>query len=476
MTMQTSISTRSEKGMALITVLLLLAVVSALTTALAMSGQTEVTMASNEVYYAGARAAAEAGLNRAVEHLNDTPSLNLLAGADGNANATADNGLVPVVGSATYPVTAGSLYSYTVRVLDDDDPTLYATPLSDPQKNVMGEMTTNSANISDNNVLILRATGFGPRNTRVVVQRVLNVTTIPNIVNQVIQFASNPAILVNGDLSISGSMVVGGSQGNVHANGNVSGSGSSYDVHGNLTATGNFSGNVHADGLVAPNMPAINVPEIKASDYRTLADYVLSSTGTIISASTGLPCTSGCPSGWTFSGGAWSASGSMPSSATYYVEGPVSIHGTGNNAMTSLSIIAEGNITLTGNGRFRPENSSGIQFVTNGDFKLGGNVTADEANVDMDGQILVREQMDIFGNSNFQGRVMVENRNGASNAYNALTNPNGRRGADSFSANDLRGNMTVTYNGGLGEIVSTQTIQVNNPPTYTNNVAGWIES
>ena len=66
---ESSHSIRSEKGVALITVLLLLAVVSALTTALAMSGQTEIAMASNEMYYAGARAAAEAGLNRATEHL-----------------------------------------------------------------------------------------------------------------------------------------------------------------------------------------------------------------------------------------------------------------------------------------------------------------------------------------------------------------------------------------------------------------------
>ena len=79
MTIQ-SRSIRSEKGMALVTVLLLLAVVSALTTTLAMSGQTEIAMASNEMYYAGARAAAEAGLNRATEHLNDIPTLNLLAG------------------------------------------------------------------------------------------------------------------------------------------------------------------------------------------------------------------------------------------------------------------------------------------------------------------------------------------------------------------------------------------------------------
>ena len=60
---------RSEKGVALIIVLLLLAVMSGLTTGLTLNGHTEISMASNELYYAGARAAAEAGMNRAVEQI-----------------------------------------------------------------------------------------------------------------------------------------------------------------------------------------------------------------------------------------------------------------------------------------------------------------------------------------------------------------------------------------------------------------------
>jgi type II secretory pathway component PulK len=56
----------SERGIALIVVLLLMAVLSGLATGFAMTGQVEVQMGTNEVYYAGARAAAEAGLNRAI--------------------------------------------------------------------------------------------------------------------------------------------------------------------------------------------------------------------------------------------------------------------------------------------------------------------------------------------------------------------------------------------------------------------------
>lgn len=471
MKIESSNSIRSEKGMALVTVLLLLAVVSALTTALAMSGQTEVAMASNEAYYAGARAAAEAGLNRATEHLNDVATLNLLAGADGNPNNTADNGVVPTIGNG--PFTLANQYTYSLQILDDDDPSLYPTALTAAQLAQMQE--NNDSRVSNNDRLILRAIGMGPRNTRVIVQRVLQSVATNNITTTTTTTISDPAILVNGDLNIEGNMSVSGLEGNIHANGDITGGGNAYTVSGDMTATGNLTGDIHANGLVAPNMPAINVPEIKAADYRSLADFILAANGTIITASTGAPCASGCPTGWTYSGGAWSASGKMPSSATYYVEGPVSVDGTGSSAMTSLSIIAEGNITLTGNGKYRPENNAGIQFVTNGDFRLGGTVDADDT-IDMDGQILVREQLDIYGTSEFQGRVMVENRDSNTNVYDAATNPHGRRGADAINSNNLRGNMTVTYNGGLAEITSVNTITTNGPTTYTNNVAGWIES
>ena len=120
---QRSTSIRSEKGVALVIVMLLLAVISALTTGLAMSGQTEVAaMASNEMYYAGARASAEAGLNRATEHLNDVNTLNLLAGADGLVDAAnpgaavnADNGRVPTIGNGPFTLSNG--FAYTLQIL-----------------------------------------------------------------------------------------------------------------------------------------------------------------------------------------------------------------------------------------------------------------------------------------------------------------------------------------------------------------------
>ncbi|MEO7132584.1 MAG: hypothetical protein ABI024_00030 [Vicinamibacterales bacterium] len=452
---------RSEKGVALIIVLLLLVVMMGLTTGLTLSGQTEIAMASNELSYAGARAAAEAGINRAMEKIMANTTTNLLA-----------TGVVPGIGNG--PFTLGA-YEYSFEILDDDNPALYAAPLSAMQLTQMGEQGNPALN--SNAYLILRATGTGPRGTTLTVSRVLQSVMTPNITTSTATVLSNPAILVNGNLSMDGVNQVLGSQGNVHANGNITKSGSSGRVAGKLTASGTLTaGTFRADGTQGGGFPVIQVPDVKASDYAGLADWILTDTGTILRAGDNVQCgtKSGptCPTGWTHSGGGnWSASGSMPSSATYYVKGSATMNGTGKSTLTAVSVIAEGNITLTGNGQFKPENPSKVQFVTNGDLSMG--VDADDP-LNVDGQILVREQFKIHGNSEFQGRVIVQDKDGATNAYNSSTGQ-GRRGSSMLSSNQMDGTMTVTYNGSLGDIVTTIVTTLAAPPTYTNNFSGWME-
>jgi Tfp pilus assembly protein PilX len=471
-------SIRSEKGMALITVLLLLAVVSALTTTLAMSGQTEIAMASNEMYYAGARAAAEAGLNRATEHLNDIPTLNLLAGADNNPAATADNGRVPTIGNGPFTLTAQ--YTYTLQILDDDDPSLYTTPLSAAQLTQMGEQSpTADPNVSGNDRLILRAVGLGPRNTRVIVQRILESVSVNNTTTTNVPRTSNPALLVDGALSIGGSVDIFGNPakfGSVHANGNIVGNVSGGGgITGDITSTGTIDDRLDPDGMKAGNIAPVQVPEVRAADFKNLADWILKADGTMFNVALNTTCAAACGiSGWSYdsSTGGWNASGGMPTAATYYVEGPVQIHGTGSSGLTSLSVIAEGSISITGNGRFRPANASKIQFVTNGDFK--SNADANDP-TDVDGQIMVREQLKLQGGFDFQGRIVVKNKDSASNVYNATTNPHGRRGANIEDANDVNGTVSIEYNGRLPGIEYVETIVTPLPTTYTNNVSGWME-
>jgi hypothetical protein len=468
---------RSEKGVALIIVLLLLAVMAGLTTGLTLNGQTEIAMAHNELYYAGARAAAEAGLNRATEQILGNITDNLMV-----------TKAVPVIGNGPFDLT--DEYSYSFEILDDDDPQLYnGVALTGPQATVGTQLNAMNENgdpdDDDNFRMIVRATATGPHGTVVTIARILETVAIPDLPTTT---TINPAILVNGDLSVSGNTKVVGSQGNVHANGDIAGSGNAYEVSGNMTATGELTGDIHATGLTAGGMPPIPVPEIKVSDYTGLATHKLTAAGAmLVSNGAGgwvactppakTPTAADCPVGWTYTAGTntWSASGSMPTSgvakSTYWVEGNVAMKGTGKASLTQISILAEGNLSLEGNGQFKPGNNSGIQFVTNGDFTLSGTVDADDT-FDFDGQILVREQMSISGNSEFQGRVMVEDRQHAANAYDAATNPNGNRGANALSSNSLSGNMKVTYNGSLDGIP----VEIpGGPDTYTNTVSGWIE-
>ena len=154
MTTQPLAPVRSEKGVALVIVLLLLAVMMGLTTGMTMSSQTEIAMAANELNYAGARAAAEAGLNRAIEQIIANTATNLLAGVDGLVDAAdpaaavnADNGLVPVIGNG--PFTIGDQYSYTLEILDDDDPSLYPVALSVAQLAQMIENDNRYLSLND---------------------------------------------------------------------------------------------------------------------------------------------------------------------------------------------------------------------------------------------------------------------------------------------------------------------------------------
>ena len=244
-------SPRSERGIALVVVLLLMAVLSGLATGFAMNGHVESSMAHNEVYYAGARAAAEAGMNRAIEAIRVDTATNLLAGVDGlvdpgvavGAGVNADNGKVGflLTGASPYPLDAAGHYTLSIEIFDDDDPRLYTTALTGAQLAAMaiapGPAENGNGFTDTNDQLIIRATGFGPSNTVVTLSRVLlsqeDVVVPPP--------SLNPAILVNGDLDIGGNITIQGLAGSVHANGDLLIGGNSASITKNATASGKYT-------------------------------------------------------------------------------------------------------------------------------------------------------------------------------------------------------------------------------------------
>jgi len=460
---------QSENGVALIIVLLLLAVMSGLVTGMTMNGHVEIAMAANEISYAGARAAAEAGMNRAIEQILDDTTTNLLAGPDGAVDAAnaaasvnADNGSIAfLIGSAgPYALGTSGQYTYSIRIFDDDDPALYPSALTAAQLTAMGE--DGSAYTSANDRLILRSTGFGPSGTTVRVSRVLESVDNVSTSTTTTTTLSNPAILVNGDLVVTGNIGVSGLSANVHANGDMAISGNSAAVDGAATAVGTFTANNnwHAGGAQGGGRPTVNVPNINALDYLSHADYILKADGTKTlpnGAVCGAPC-----SQWTMSGGMWRITGNSANDGTFFSYAPVHISGSPGSAKApkSLSVIATGSIEISGSPYFKPENSAKLQFVTDGDLTISGNVDADDV-TSVEGQILVREQIKISGNPDIQGQIIAQNVPSVSTAV---------------TDNTISGHAHVLYNGSFGAISTTTTTTTTGPPTYVNNVSGWLES
>ena len=178
---------RNERGSALLGVVLLLMLMSALAAALAVSGETETLISRNQRDGARAQAAAEAGLSHALELATtfifewknngfgsaDAAIDSLLAGVDDDPADTADNGGLDErtgivagedipIGGPNVAIAGGINVQYTALVMDDD-PT---APAAEPE----------NADLADdlNRVLVVRATGFGPDNTRVTVEAMIS--------------------------------------------------------------------------------------------------------------------------------------------------------------------------------------------------------------------------------------------------------------------------------------------------------------
>ena len=435
---------RDEQGVALVAVLLLLMVMSALCTALATSSHTETIVARNHQTAAHARAAAEAGVIHAIEltvaNLQSwqpngfaTPSAAmsaLLRGPDNQSGTTAtnaDNGSLEAFGIPRSPARlqlAGlSDVSYEVRLFDEDDPARGLT-LSAADRTRIGE-PGNQAAADENTRIVVRAIGYASGNAVATVEAMIAPLTLPAIVsNQSLTISGNPAVL--------------GAQGSVHSNQNLLISGNP-NIAENATASGTYiltGASASIGGQSGGSFPNLPIPPIRAIDHRSKADFILNNDGTMTTVSTDTTAScSPCAGAWEFSGGDWRISGNTaPTIGTYYVEGTATITGGigSPGSPAQLSIIAEGSVELSGNPHLRPD-SPELLLVTDGDLKIAGTVTS----VTAEGQILVREQLMLAGNPDLAGQILIED---AANVSPLVI------------SNTISGNPTVTYNGISGTV------------------------
>lgn len=446
-----------EHGIALIAVLLLMFLVSALGAALAVSGQIEGLMVRNHRFAAQARAAAEAGLSHAlqltVSNLNawranghasaSTAITALLRGPDNAANeanandaSNADNGSLEALEGAgetelvrpparvAIPGMPGAWYE--ARFIDEDNP---IRNLSAADRARIGE---NGQTATDGNtVAVVRVIGYGPENTVVTLEATLARTVLPAIV-------SNDSLVINGNPSIEGS------HGSVHTNQHLTVTGSPF-IAENATASGEYAytGSPDIGGIAGGGRPNLPIPPIRASDYKAGADFILGKDGIVTDLTdkanpkqcNASSSKSACEAtyGWVFTSPGWKITANSAVDGTFYVEGDATISGNPGSVKipVKLSIFAEGNIEITGNPNLIPD-SPELLFVTDLDLRIAGTLTMP---ITIEGQILVHEQMFISGNPKLSGQILVENASTLSTLVEDT---------------QISGNPTITYNGIAG--------------------------
>ncbi len=258
-------------------------------------------------------------------------------------------------------------------------------------------------------------------------------------------FRGNNAITTEGDLGGNGSFTVTGTNGSIHSNSEVTISGGSATITQGATATGSCTGTGCVSGGVAPE----DIPIIEPSDYKSYADYILKSDGTIQEVSSGDIFSFTNPGGgnWStsttgdgnalFAGlklqsGVWKASSSAIANGMFYVEGDFST--TGSPAGWQTTIIAEGYINFGGNADIAnykdASDTVDIQnlfLVAGTDIEFSGNPSNT-----IQGMMAAKEQVSISGTVSLEGFLIAAD---ADTSESLVT------------GNTISGSLTVTYNG-----------------------------
>lgn len=413
------------QGIAIITAVFALLLLSIIGLAVAFSGILEVQSSSNYEHALTAFYIADAGMNHAFREIAaHSLSFNtILKGADSVEN-TADDGYLQfesIPESERIPaagLTFGSGH-YIARATDDT------------------EADSNPA-VDTNQRIVLTSQGFGPDGSTATIEAIVALG------------GGIPAIVSGGDLTISGNPLIEGTWGGVHANDDLT-------ISGNPTVTQDAtcsdvyteSGSPTIGGVSGGNRPPVQIPTIDAESHRSQADYILSADGKVRDqAGTVLADTTG---GTSFRG--WRRTSETPVEWTsntnqndyfpgsYFVEGNATLSGKiGSNTVTvPLTVIAKGDIKSSGSADVRPE-SGDIFLLADGDIQITGDL--DQSDQNYAGFIATHEQLYISGNPTLVGHIVIED---AANNSSLVT------------SNNIAGNVHITATGGFTSIGPTGT-------------------
>lgn len=300
-----------------------------------------------------------------------------------------------------------------------------------------GNYSVTVSNNNDNKTITMRSVGTYRHSTRTI--------------DAIIILKNNgaaAALLVNGDLEISGSSDIAGACGAIQVNGLLKKTGSDINVSGGVFATDGIEGEnrITAQPIDA-NAPVVPIPAVVPSDYLALADYILANNGKVYDSngSEVADTNNSLWNGWEKTGenngiSSWKMSKSTTiSNVTLYIEGDVNITASPGSTASpwKISIIAERSIQIHGSPTFTPNNTtatykdkSNLFLLAGGDIDIKGNVTQ----VDVEGFIAAHEQLEVSGNAQLLGLVVAEN----------VPTDSGHE--DYVSANKITGNALFTQN------------------------------
>ena len=386
---------RNESGAVLVTTLLTILLLTAMGNVVLNTSIIETMMSRNYRSAIDALYVAEAGLQHGIGVLN----------SPGGAVDGFDDEIGTTIASDTD--FAGG--SYTVTVADNDD----------------GDSDTN---VDSDNTIVLTAIGTvadGSRTIRAVVFRA--------------PYTTPGAVVINGDLTMGGDATISGAGGSIHTNGNLIISGTPT-VSQNVSASGTVSGNTGGvAGTVTSGAATQDIPLITPSDYQIYAEYSLQSDGKVKRMSDLTIVhdvnVDGPWNNWTHSVPNWTMSGaSSIDDAMLYIEGNVTV--SSNPASWSTALVATGSIELSGQPILTnykdasdPVGIQNLLFVAGTDLKINGNASQTLAGV-----IGAGEQLQISGDPTLSGTIIIGNTGSASGLV---------------TANDITGEASITYSGGL---------------------------
>lgn len=329
---------------------------------------------------------------------------------------------------------------YEVSVCDDH---LYETATNDPP-----DLPDVDPNVDMNGFIRVVSTGYGPDGAAATVEVIM-------------RRASLPALLVEGNLRISGNPKILGDGGAVHTNGDLEISGNPcaeqyFSANGTLVASGNPDTGSSCAGAGGydnptdkrPGSSSILIPDYHPSDYISYADYIFKNNGEVRDENNVLLnnpsdkkwCPSDC---WDFDDSKleWKATGQNIPQGTYYSEGSFSIAGNPGQSTPNfqMTLLAEGWINISGNPKIVPALTlagTSYSMMAGTDMKISGNPSNPYT-----GLFYAGHQIDFSGNPSLSGQVIAKDLDDTPFPAGQV-NLVEREGGTFMKIN---GNVTITY-------------------------------